>query len=105
MEEKSLILFGEKEIRKVWHNEEWYFSVVDIVGILSDSSDPSNYWTTVKLRDTQLPTICRRLKLLAVDGKKRLTDCANNSMGQTSRIKYQQYPRLKNTILHCTILF
>ena len=77
MEEKSLILFGEKEIRKVWYNEEWYFSVVDIVGILSDSSDPSNYWTTVKLRDTQLPTICRRLKLLAVDGKKRLTDCAN----------------------------
>ena len=69
--------FEGKNIRKVWQDTEWYFSVVDVIGILSDSSDPSNYWTTIKLRDKQLPTICRRLKMLATDGKQRLTDCAN----------------------------
>ncbi len=66
-----------KKIRKIWDNDEWYFSVVDIIGVLSDSQDPSNYWTTIKLRDSQLPTICRRLKMKANDGKQRLTDCAN----------------------------
>ena len=69
--------FEGKNIRKIWQDAEWYFSVVDVIGILSDSSDPSNYWTTIKLRDKQLPTICRRLKMLATDGKQRLTDCAN----------------------------
>jgi DNA-damage-inducible protein D len=77
MENSSLIPFEGKEIRKSWHDEQWYFSVVDVIGILTDSQDPSNYWTTVKLRDNQLPTICRRLKMKATDGKQRLTDCAN----------------------------
>ena len=77
MEEQNLMPFEGKNIRKVWQDAEWYFSVVDVIGILSDSSDPSNYWTTIKLRDKQLPTICRRLKMLATDGKQRLTDCAN----------------------------
>ena len=74
---KELIPFEGKPIRKVWHNEEWYFSVVDIIAVLSESSDPSNYWTTIKLRDNQLPTICRKFKFLAPDGKMRPTDCAN----------------------------
>ena len=77
MEKQNLMPFEGKNIRKVWQDTEWYFSVVDVIGILSDSSDPSNYWTTIKLRDKQLPTICRRLKMLATDGKQRLTDCAN----------------------------
>ena len=77
MESSKIIPFEGKQIRKVWHEEQWYFSVVDIIGILTDSQDPSNYWTTIKLRENQLPTICRRLKMKATDGKQRLTDCAN----------------------------
>jgi DNA-damage-inducible protein D len=77
MEENKIIVFQEKNIRRVWHEEEWFFSVVDVIAILTDSKDPSDYWTTLKKRDNQLPTICRRLKLLAADGKNRLTDCAN----------------------------
>ena len=75
--ENQLTPFENDAIRKLWYEEQWYFSVVDIIGILTDSQDPSNYWTTIKLRDKQLPTICRRLKMKANDGKQRLTDCAN----------------------------
>jgi DNA-damage-inducible protein D len=75
--ENQLTPFENDAIRKLWHDEQWYFSVVDIIGILTDSQDPSNYWTTIKLRDNQLPTICRRFKMKANDGKQRLTDCAN----------------------------
>lgn len=77
MNNNELTPFEGKEIRKIWLEEQWFFSVVDIIGVLSDSNDPSNYWTTIKLRDNQLPTICRRLKMKAADGKQRLTDCAN----------------------------
>jgi DNA-damage-inducible protein D len=75
--DNQLTPFEGEKIRKIWNNDEWYFSVVDIIGILTDSQDPSNYWTTIKLRDNQLPTICRRFKMKANDGKQRLTDCAN----------------------------
>ncbi len=77
MKDNELAPFEGNGIRKIWLEEQWFFSVVDVIGILSESQDPSNYWTTIKLRDNQLPTICRRLKMLAADGKQRLTDCAN----------------------------
>ena len=74
-------LFEGKEIRSVWdkEKEEYYFSVVDVISILTDSKDSSDYWTTLKRRLTndegsQLPTICRSLKLKAKDGKMRNTD-------------------------------
>ena len=73
----ALIAFEGKEIRKIWQDDEWYFSVVDIVEILTDSKSPSDYWTTMKRRENHLPTICRKLKFLASDGKMRPTDCAN----------------------------
>jgi DNA-damage-inducible protein D len=76
--DSALTPFEGKEIRKILDNDEWYFSIVDIIGVLTDSQDPSNYWTTIKLRDKQLPTICRRFKMKANDGKQRLTDCANS---------------------------
>lgn len=75
--DNQLTPFENDAIRKLWLDEQWYFSVVDIIGVLTDSQDPSNYWTTIKLRDKQLPTICRRFKMKANDGKQRLTDCAN----------------------------
>lgn len=77
MENLNLIPFGEKEIRKIWHNEEWYFSIIDIIEILTNSKDASNYWTMLKKRDFQLSTICGKFKFLAPDGKMRSTDCAN----------------------------
>ncbi len=64
-------------IRKIWHNDEWYFSVIDIIQILTDSPQPSTYWGMLKKRENQLFTICEKLKFLAPDGKMRPTDCAN----------------------------
>ena len=77
----DLTPFEGKEIRRVWHGEQWYFSVVDIIEILTDSSQPSRYWADVKKRSkkesNQSFDFCERLKLLRPDGKKYPTDCAN----------------------------
>ncbi len=73
----EVISFDESKIRKIWHNEEWYFSVVDVIGILTESADPKRYWSVLKVREPQLTTFCSSLKLMATDGKQRLTDCAN----------------------------
>ena len=75
--QNKLVVFQEKEIRRAWHNEEWWFSVVDVVQVLTEAKDPSDYWTTMKRREKQLPTICRKFKFMAADGKQRPTDCAN----------------------------
>ena len=75
--QNSMIPFEGKEIRKIWHEEQWFFSVVDIVGILTDSVVPRNYWATLKKREPQLLTVCQQLKMSSTDGRKRLTDCAN----------------------------
>ncbi len=75
--DNGLIPFEEKQIRKIWHNEEWYFSVVDIIEVLTDSPIPRNYWNILKKRENQLHTICMQLKLTAQDGRQRSTDCAN----------------------------
>lgn len=78
----KIALFKRKEIRKTIHNNEWWFSVVDVVAALTDSVDPSDYWFRMKTRlvgeeKIELSTICRELKLKAPDGKMRETDCAN----------------------------
>ena len=77
MEEQHLMSFEGKDMRKIWHNDEWYFSIIDIMGILTGSPKPSNYWDTLKRRDTQLSAICGKFKFLAPDGKMRATECAN----------------------------
>ena len=81
-DEGGLIVFGSKQIRRAWHKGEWYFSVVDIVAVLTDSDAPSKYWTAMKRREAegsefQLSTICRQLRLSAYDGKTYKTDCVN----------------------------
>ena len=78
----NLALFEGKEIRKTWHNNEWYFSVVDVVQALTDSADAKDYWYRLKKRELEsaqieLSTFCRQLKLPSSDGKFYETDCAN----------------------------
>ncbi len=82
IEPKSkLVVFQSKEIRRIWHNEEWHYSVVDICGVLTDSADSGAYWRKLKQRlkqeGSEVVTICHGLKLKAPDGKKRVTDCGN----------------------------
>ena len=74
-------LFEGMEIRSIWDSEreDYYFSVVDVITALTDSKDPSDYWTTLKRRlsseeGSELPTNCRKLKMKAKDGKMRNTD-------------------------------
>ncbi len=79
-ESNSLVVFQEKRIRRVYMDGEWYFSVIDVVGVLTDSANPSAYWRKLKQRllaeGSQVVTICHGLKLRAPDGKLRVTDCA-----------------------------
>ncbi|MCK5592365.1 MAG: Bro-N domain-containing protein [Candidatus Pacebacteria bacterium] len=76
-----LAVFKGKQIRRVIHDDEWWFSVVDIVEALTDSPDPKQYIKRVRQRDPELNsywgTICTPLELLAKDGKKRKVNCAN----------------------------
>jgi len=79
---EKVALFNGQKIRRVLLNNEWWFSVVDVVRVLTYSSRPDAYWVAMKVRinsedGIQLSTICRQLKLEAPDGKMRETDCAN----------------------------
>ncbi|MFH1089702.1 MAG: Bro-N domain-containing protein [Candidatus Uhrbacteria bacterium] len=82
MENTQIALFKKKQIRKILFQNEWWFSVIDVIEALTDSSQPSKYWTAMKARVNkdekfQLSTICRQLKLESSDGKKYETDCAD----------------------------
>lgn len=75
-------IFKGKEVRRIIHDKEWWFSVVDAVEALTESAKPSVYWSAMKARvksedGFQLSTICKQLKLESSDGKKYETDCAN----------------------------
>ncbi|GHU01631.1 phage antirepressor [Betaproteobacteria bacterium] len=83
-QEKSIKLFEEKTIRTHWDEdaEKWYFSVVDVVSVLTDSIDPAAYWRKLKQRliaeGNETVTNCHGLKMRAADGKMRLTDIADH---------------------------
>lgn len=76
-----VILFQEQAIRRSWHENEWWFSVVDVCAVLTGSVDAGAYWRKLKQRlvaeSGQPVTFCHGLKLTATDGKLRDTDCAN----------------------------
>ncbi len=80
---ESLQLFEDQAIRTAWdeQNEEWYFSIVDVVGVLTESPNPQTYWRVLKKRlkdeGNETVTNCNALKMKAADGKRRLTDVAN----------------------------
>ncbi len=66
--QNKIVVFGIKRIRRSWHDEQWFFSVVDIVGALTDSPNPRNYWNMMKAREqktseVQVSTLCVQLKL------------------------------------------
>ena len=78
----KVALFNGQKIRRIILNGEWWFSVVDVCGVLTDSLNARDYWYKIKNRvedeeKLQLSTICRQLKLESSDGKKYETDCAN----------------------------
>ena len=83
-QKQAIQLFEERKVRTLWDDEaeKWYFSVIDVVGILTDSPDPKRYWSVLKSRikkesGNESTTICSTLKMLAADGKMRLTDVAD----------------------------
>jgi hypothetical protein len=79
----KLVVFEDKKIRRIFHNEEWYFSIIDIVEVLTNSPNPRRYWSNLKIQlidnegFIQLYSKTVQLKLLALDGKLRETDTAN----------------------------
>jgi hypothetical protein len=75
--QKGLIVFQDRKIRRLWYDQRWFYSVVDIVAILSESDNPTTYWRVLKHREPQLVTICNGLKMTAEDGKLRYTDCVD----------------------------
>ena len=76
-----IAIFNGKAIRRKLVDDKWFFSVVDVVGVLTDSENPRNYWKVLKSRlideGSEVVTFCNQLKLIAEDGKLRETDCAD----------------------------
>ena len=81
MEEKALVVFEGKNIRRIWQNEEWWFSIIDIVEVLTGSTIPRRYWSDLKIKikeeGFEMYDKIVQLKLPATDGKYYETDCAN----------------------------
>ena len=81
--ETAIKLFEEKQVRSIWDDkqEKWYISIVDVIALLTESSDANAYWRKLKQRlkeeGNETVTNCHGLKMLAADGKMRMTDVAN----------------------------
>src|SRR3989344_7904830 len=77
----KLVVFDGKRIRRTWHNDDWYYSIIDVVEALTQSNNPRNYWSMLKKREQEegieLSTNCVQLKLESSDRKFYTTDCAN----------------------------
>ena len=82
-QKQAIQLFEQKKVRTVWDTdkEKWYFSVVDVVAVLTDSPNPRNYWKVLKHRlikeGNESVTNCNQLKMPSSDGKRYLTDVAD----------------------------
>jgi hypothetical protein len=81
MDDKKLIVFQDQKIRRIWFNDEWWFSIIDIIEALTQTERPRKYWSDLKIKLYQdgfeVSEKIGQLKLIAEDGKQRLTDCAN----------------------------
>ena len=82
-QQQALQIFEDKKVRTIWDNEQekWYFSIIDTIGILTESKDPTAYWRKLKQRlkveGNETVTNCHAFKMRAMDGKMRLTDVAD----------------------------
>ena len=81
MKNEKFVVFGSDKIRRVWQDNRWFFSIVDVVGILSESSRPRKYWSDLRVKleeeDFQLSDFIGQLRLISGDGKYYMTDCAD----------------------------
>jgi hypothetical protein len=98
-------IFEEKQVRTLWdkETEEWYFSVVDVIAVLTDSPNPRNYWKVLKHRlngeGSELVTNCNQLKMLSSDGKMYKTDCMTTSLQSLTKT------RNRNSRIPTTVAF
>lgn len=81
-QDNKIIVFQEKEIRRIWHNEEWWFAIVDVIEVLTDTDRPRKYWNDLKTKlrkegYNEVSDKIGQLKMKAPDGKMRETDAAN----------------------------
>lgn len=99
---KDLMKFENKQVRSHWDAEEekWYFSIVDVIAVLTDSVDPSAYWRKLKQRlkaeGNETVTNCHALKMRAADGKMRMTDVADTE--QLLRLSYSDDKKGSRTL-------
>ncbi len=83
MEENKIVIFKGKAIRRILHNDEWWFSIIDVIALLTENSKPRKYWDDLKRKLSkgegfvELSEKIGQLKVNASDGKMRVTDCAN----------------------------
>ena len=115
---QTIQLFEEKKVRTVWDDEQekWYFSIVDVCAVLTDSPNPRNYWKVLKHRlvkeGNETVTNCNQLKLRAEDGKMRLTiDMQNDkratrgdSLFENWAVSIKPYPTRDSTRIVKTIV-
>lgn len=80
-EHAKIVVFQEKQIRRIWHSDEWWFSVLDVVGLLAETANPTDYFKKMRKRDIELHsfvgTNCPQLEMAGASGKKRKTLVAN----------------------------
>ena len=87
--ENAIKLFQDQRVRVHWDNEQekWYFSIIDVIGVLTESENPRKYWSVLKTRlkkeGSEVATNCSRLKLMAIDGKMRNLVLRNTKTSRT----------------------
>ena len=100
----ALVVFEGAKIRRTWHDDQWFFSVVDIIQILTDSGSPRQYWGVLKKRDTQLLTICLQLKLPSADGKTRVINSLLKKISHSKRDVFSCTKKTYDCKRHCHLL-
>src|SRR5216684_16122 len=80
----SIALFEQKTVRRIWHDERWFFSVIDVIAVLTDSDRPRKYWNDLKVKlitegYIEVSEKIGQLKMEAPDGKMRVTDAADTT--------------------------
>lgn len=78
----KIVVFGAKQIRRAWVDGQWYFSVIDVIGALTESASPPKYWDAMKRREkassgVDLSTFCRKVPLTGADGKTYRSEAVN----------------------------